>query len=197
MTTPAASGIVLAGGRSTRFGRDKLAEIVDARPLLHRAVDAVAGVCTEVVVVIGPDQPTPELPAGVALRIVRDPEPFGGPLVGLLAGLEEAREPIALVVAGDMPTLQPAVLAALLRSLDDTDSEVGLLEHQGRATPLPAALRNGAATPVAQRLLAQGERRLTALMDSLRARVIEESNWRGLDPAAATLRDIDLPGDLP
>lgn len=197
MTTPAASGIVLAGGRSTRFGRDKLAEIVDERPLLHRAVDAVAGVCTEVVVVIGPDQPTPELPAGVAIRIVRDPEPFGGPLVGLLAGLEEAREPIALVVAGDMPTLQPEVLAALLRSLDDTDSEVGLLEHQGRATPLPAALRNGAATPVAQRLLAQGERRLTALMDSLRARVIEESDWRGLDPAAATLRDIDLPGDLP
>jgi molybdopterin-guanine dinucleotide biosynthesis protein A len=196
MTAIAASGIVLAGGRSDRFGRDKLAEIVNTRPLLHHAVTAVAGLCTEVVVVVGPERPAPGLPADAPTRIVRDPEPYGGPLVGLLAGLEAAREPVALVVAGDMPTLQPAVLAALLRTLDDTDTEVGLLEHQGRASPLPAALRNGAATPRAQRLLAQDERRLSALMDGLRAHVIAEGDWRGLDPTAATLRDIDTPEDL-
>jgi molybdopterin-guanine dinucleotide biosynthesis protein A len=193
----AASGIVLAGGRSSRFGRDKLAEIVDARPLLHHALLAVAGACSEVVVVVGPEHPSPQPPTGVTIRVVRDPEPYGGPLVGLLSGLEEAREPLALVVAGDMPTLQPAVLAILLRSLEDHDTEASLLQHQGRAMPLPAAVRNGAATATARRLIAQGERRLTALMDGLRSRLIDETDWRGLDPTAATLRDVDAPEDLP
>ena len=41
---PAVSAIVLAGGASTRFGRDKLAEPVDGRPLLHHAAEAVAAV---------------------------------------------------------------------------------------------------------------------------------------------------------
>ena len=39
--------IVLAGGRSSRFGRDKLAESIDGRPLLDRAVEAVGVTCTE------------------------------------------------------------------------------------------------------------------------------------------------------
>ena len=46
---PSVSGIVLAGGRSARFGRDKLAESIDGRPLLHLAAEAVATVATDVI----------------------------------------------------------------------------------------------------------------------------------------------------
>jgi molybdopterin-guanine dinucleotide biosynthesis protein A len=38
---------VLAGGRSTRFGRDKLLEPLDGEPLLWRSIRALAGVCDE------------------------------------------------------------------------------------------------------------------------------------------------------
>jgi molybdopterin-guanine dinucleotide biosynthesis protein A len=38
------NGIVLAGGRSTRFGSDKLAASLDGVPLVRRAVDALAAV---------------------------------------------------------------------------------------------------------------------------------------------------------
>ena len=48
------TGIVLAGGRSTRFGGDKLAAEIGGRPLLHLAIEAVAGVVDEVVVVVAP-----------------------------------------------------------------------------------------------------------------------------------------------
>ena len=41
MTEPTVTGLVLAGGRSSRFGRDKLAEPIDGRPLLWHAIDAV------------------------------------------------------------------------------------------------------------------------------------------------------------
>ncbi|HSW43930.1 MAG TPA: NTP transferase domain-containing protein, partial [Patescibacteria group bacterium] len=53
------TGIVLAGGRSTRFGEDKLVAEVGGRPLLHLAIDAVATAVDEVVVVVGADAPAP------------------------------------------------------------------------------------------------------------------------------------------
>jgi molybdopterin-guanine dinucleotide biosynthesis protein A len=193
---PAASGIVLAGGRSARFGRDKLAEVIDGRTLLEHAATVVGAVCREVLVVVPPGVDPPRLRDLTGVRHVHDPEPFGGPLVGLLAGLEQAREPIALVVGGDMPGLQPEVLRALLRTLEDADASAAVLRHRGRPQQLPVALRNGAATQVARRLLAADERSLTALLDQLGPRVIDEIDWRGLDPVAATLRDVDRPSDL-
>jgi molybdenum cofactor guanylyltransferase len=202
MSSPA-SGIVLAGGRSSRFGRDKLEVLVDGRPLLDYAVAAMQATCNEVVVVLPPLAEPPRLTrasdgrvGGPPIRFVHDPEPYGGPLVGLLAGLEHAREPLALAAAGDMPSLQPPVLRALLRSLDDADASFAVLRYHGRIQPLPAAMRNGSVTPAARRLLASGARSLAALIDDLQARVIDEDNWRGLDPTGATLRDIDRPEDL-
>ena len=200
---PAASGLVLAGGRSSRFGRNKLAEPLDGKPLLAHAVTAVGSVAREVIVLLPPVGDPPPLPrsvgpAKVPVRIVRDPEPFGGPLVALLAGLERTREPFALVVAGDMPGLSGAVLAALLRALDASeDVDAAVLAFRGRRQPLPAALRVGAATTAAQRLLGEGERSLHALLRALRTRELVEGEWRSLDPTAATLRDVDVPGDLP
>jgi molybdopterin-guanine dinucleotide biosynthesis protein A len=198
---PAASGIVLAGGRSTRFGRDKLAEPLAGRPLLEHALAAVATVAADVAVMIPPVGEAPRLPGlptDARFRVVRDPEPYGGPLVALLAGLERALEPYAVVVGGDMPRLAPAVLEALLRSLDaDEDVDAVVLAHRGRRQPLPATLRVGAATPVARRVLADGERSLLALFTALRTRELPESSWRALDPTAATLLDVDRPEDLP
>ena len=84
MTEPTVTGLVLAGGRSSRFGRNKLAEPIDGRPLLWHAIDAVRPLVDEVLVVAAPDS-EPILPPDV--RIVRDRVAFEGPLTGLLAGL--------------------------------------------------------------------------------------------------------------
>jgi molybdenum cofactor guanylyltransferase len=195
----AASGIVLAGGRSSRFGGDKLAARIGDSTLLERAVAAVAAVSTEVIVVLAAGDER-ELPAAsVPVRRAVDPEPFGGPLVGLLAGLEAAREPIAIVAGGDMPTLSPDVLRKLLSVLlaSDGSYDGAVLVRRGETWPLPCAVRNGAATLNARRLLGDGERSLRAFIRSLSAVSIAEGDWRPLDPTAATLYDVDLPGDLP
>ena len=200
LDVPAASGIVLAGGRSTRFGRDKLAEPLRGRPLVHWSILALASVCTEVVVVVPPIGNPPPLPSvreiGVPIRVVRDPEPAGGPLVGLLAGVERAAESTALAVGGDMPGLVPDVLATLLRALAASDAAAAALVLRGRLQPLPAAVRTGAATDAARALVAGGERRLQSLLGALLVRELDEGEWRALDPTAATLRDVDLPEDL-
>ncbi len=190
------SGLVLAGGRSTRFGRDKLREPIDGRPLLHLAVSALAAVCDEVIVA-GPRDlgALPRLPeVRVPLRVVSDAEAYGGPLVGLRAGLEAARFPVVLVVGGDMPHLVQPLLRALVGALGRGADAAALREH-GELRPLPCAIRVSV-LPALVRQLATGRRSLREFLAALPARTIDEGEWRALDPAGASLWDVDRPEDL-
>ena len=205
MTLRAVSAVILAGGRSSRFGRDKLAEPIDAQPLLSRAAGAVRPFATEIIVVVAPGSaPAAAIPDDVT--VVHDPVAFEGPLVGLLAGLEAAREPVVLVVGGDMPTLVGAILEAMLAELEMPDAtdprdaseaaQAVVLEHDRRARPLPMVVRRDPALVAADHLIKAGERRLRALAETLPTRIIPESIWRAIDPDGLTLRDIDTPADL-
>ena len=202
----AVSAIVLAGGRSSRFGRDKLAEPFAGRTVLEQAIAAVGPLARETIVVAAPDG-RGEMPAGVEtgvgrslgvgdVRVVRDGRPFEGPLVGLLTGLRQATQPVVLLVGGDMPTLVESVLGALLAGLEARAIDGVMLEHEGRGRPLPGALRTEPALRAAERLVAGGERSLRAMYGALGTAVIAESTWRTLDPGGLTLRDVDTPADL-
>ena len=188
------SGIVLAGGASRRFGGDKLAEPVGGISLLERAVQALAGVVDEILVVVGPNgrAPVPGLSDREGLRIVGDREPFGGPVAGIQAGLLAARGELVLVVGGDMPSLVPDVLDLLAES-----APAALADSAGVVRPLPCAFDRAAGIVLADELLAGGERRLRTLLARLGARAVPWSEWQPRDPAGATLVDIDERGDLP
>ena len=202
MSTLAVSGIVLAGGRATRFGADKLAVPIDGRPLLHHAILAAAGVCDEVVVVIGSDGARPALPtdADVPVRIARDAVADRGPLGGLAAGLAAARGRLAILVGGDQPSLAPAILAELLLWLDRESDEAPLdavaLVDEGQVRPLPAALRVATVRPVVAALLDGEACSLLGVLERVRVGTIEPERWRLIDPGGASLRDVDTPDDL-
>jgi molybdopterin-guanine dinucleotide biosynthesis protein A len=194
MTT--VSGVVLAGGRSSRFGADKLAAEVDGIPLVQHAVTRVAEAAGEVIVVLAPGSEPPAFPPGLGVRFAFDAREGEGPLEGLLAGLAATRAEHALVAAGDMPALSPLVLAELLRVAEEAPVDAVALEDGDRFRPLPCVVRVAPAIANARALLHGGERRLRALLDSLRLAVIDEATWTALDPDRATLRDVDEPGDL-
>ena len=166
---------------------------MDGRTLLTNAIDGVTPASTEILVIAAPDA-TPSIPPRATL--IHDPVAFEGPLAGVAVGLRAAHESIVLVVGGDMPTLVGAVIESMLVALDVPDVDAVVLEHDGRARPLPIVLRREPAQAAADRLLAEGEHRLLGLIGALSARVIPEATWRGLDPYAMTVRDIDTPADL-
>ena len=178
MIRPELTAIVLAGGRSSRFGRDKLAEPIDGRPLLDHAIDAVRPVASRILVVVAPGA-SRDLPPDATL--VYDLTPFEGPLAGLLAGLREASDAVVLAI----------------EALDSTGADAVVLEHDRRQRPLPIVLRREPAVAAAGSLYDHGERRLRALSERLAAHVIPEASWRLLDHDGVTLRDIDTPTDLP
>lgn len=188
------AAIVLAGGRSTRFGRDKLSERIGEGSMLEAAIAAVATLSTDTVVVTEPES-TRTVPAGA--RRVPDRRPYEGPLAGLAAGLGAlgTETDRALVIGGDMPTLVPQVLRRLLQEL--ATHEAAVLADDDGPRPLPMAVRPEPARKATGRLLGRGERRLRALLAELDVAVVPSDEWRRDDPDGATLRDVDTPADLP
>ena len=187
---------MLAGGRSTRFGSDKLAAVYRGIPLLHHPVLRLADVCAEVVVVIAPGAQEAAMPVGPNARFVRDAREGEGPLAGLLSGLEGTTTELALVVGGDMPDLSTAVLLEMLRVVGEAPVDAVALQDGDRFRPLPSLMRVASARDSAHALLHGGERSLRSLLQALGTAVIDEPTWTALDPCRGTLHDIDEPGDL-
>lgn len=187
------AAIVLAGGRSRRFGREKLRAQVAGLPLLHHAVCAAREVCAEVVVVGAHARALPDLGA-LDATLVRDRLDDEGPLAGTVTGLRAVRAPRALILAGDAPHLPVRLLAALA---DAPRRGPLALSFEGRVWPMPSRLEVATALVAAEALLASGERRLRVLLQALEAISLDESWWRPLDPTGAWMRDVDRPGDLP
>jgi molybdopterin-guanine dinucleotide biosynthesis protein A len=187
--------VVLAGGASTRFGGDKLAAPIDGGgTVLGRSVGTAREVARKVVLVIGPDDPQPSVD-GVTLA--RDAVAHRGPLAGLVTGLEALDDPdVALVLAGDMPTVRPPVVRLLVDALQaDPTLAIAHLEADPVAT-LPLAARPDLVLAVARALIAADRRSLRALLDSVPSHEIPAADWRAVDPGGDTLRDIDTPEDL-
>jgi len=191
------TGVILAGGRSKRFGSDKLLAPYRGEPLIHRPVGVLVAMEAWVVVVQAPGAPDLPMPGGVAIRLVRDPTTDEGPLAGAVAGLESVETPTALIVAGDMPELQVAVLRTMIRTLAEPGVAAVWLADGDHPRPFPLAVRTHEALAAARSLLAAGERKMHALPAALDARVLPEPVWTALDPERLTLRDVDEPGDLP
>lgn len=195
------TGIVLAGGRSSRFGSDKLAFEIDGRPMLDHAVDVVASVTPRIILVLAPEAAgvgagPRRLPADRrSIQVVHDATPFDGPLAALSNALDAVETPVALVVAGDMPRMVPAVLQRLATTVGPGRPAVNL-EVPRRAQPLPMAIDVELARAAVASLLGRGERSLRALLTELGASAIPTPVWLSLDPAGTTILDVNRPGDL-
>ena len=196
------TAIVLAGGRSSRFGSNKLAVQLDGASLLSRTIAAVQPIA-DIVIVAGPGLPDGIQTGDIPATVVHDREAFGGPLVALANVLErvlpDPATSLAIVVGGDMPRLVPAVLTAMLDRLT-ADPELDAVILQAPDAPhrqvLPLALREHAALGAARAGLETGDRSLTGLIDRLRTLELPADAWQPLDPAGDTLADVDTPGDL-
>jgi molybdopterin-guanine dinucleotide biosynthesis protein A len=194
------SGIVIAGGASRRLGLDKRALRLwgAAGPtLLARTVATLGQLCAEVVVVLNDPERWPDLPA----RLVCDSYADGGPLGGVYSGLQAAAHPFALVVAADMPLLQPALLRAMLGRERSFDLLVPRsLSHDGTRNrlgvePLHALYGKACLAPMA-RALERGERAIAACFQSVRLEVVEPHEIRRYDPQGLSFRNINTPADL-
>jgi molybdopterin-guanine dinucleotide biosynthesis protein A len=192
--------LVLAGGRATRFGRDKLLEAWQGEPLFWAPLRAAAAACDELVLCWRADGPEPDLPDLPELprpiRVVRDLRPGEGPLAGLVAGLATVEASAALAIGADMPLLEPALLRGLAGRSRDWSGSARALVVGGVVQPLPCLLRVDVAAPTATHRLEEGRLSLLGLLEALAVELVPEPVWRAWDPGGRSLEDVDTAADL-
>lgn len=198
-TTPGpgpSSAIVLAGGRSRRFGAPKLQVSLDGRPLLEHAVRTAAAVCEQTLVVGAAEGPAPAFPRELAARVelIVDARPFEGPLVAAVDAARQVQHERLLLIAGDMPWLHAGVLRRLLEFAASRDG--ARLADGEESAVLPLGLRRDAVIEQGGAQVEVGQRSLMSLLDRLDVEIVPELEWRTIDPEGRSLRDVDRPADL-
>jgi len=112
------TGVIQAGGRSTRMGGEPKALLeLGGKRIIERVVDAVGSVLDDLLVVTN----TPERYAFLGLPMVPDAFPDGGALGGIYTGLRAAGGDAAFTVACDMPFLHPAIVRLVVERAGEAD----------------------------------------------------------------------------
>jgi molybdopterin-guanine dinucleotide biosynthesis protein A len=179
-------GAVLAGGRGSRIGGAKALVELAGRPLISYPLAAVEEAGLEPIVVAKADSELPPL----SCRVVREPEPNPHPLCGIVAALRYARERALVVVGCDMPFTG----AALLASLGTAPEPLVVTSVGNRLQPLPARY-DVALLPALEEALAGG-RALRATLESLRPRVIDETELGRFGDPQLLCSNVNTPADL-
>ncbi len=104
------SAVLLAGGKSSRMGRDKAFLEIESQPLWRRQVATLTSMAPEQLMISGP--PRPEWKA---FEVVSDEQANAGPLAGFATALRNCRRPHLLVLAVDLPCMTSEYLQSLLR----------------------------------------------------------------------------------
>lgn len=156
---------VLAGGKSTRLGRDKAAEKIAGIMMLECAVRTARAVCNHVLV-LGREKPPDGWPPNLAVPFLpdgipsADPAKSGGPLIGLIRALDQAQNPI-LLLACDIPLLSADTLRSLLGAHRD-DAAATIAQLNGQPEPT-VAVYSPALIPMLHQMLAENRRSLQPL----------------------------------
>jgi len=184
------TGALLAGGMSRRYGRNKVFEPFEGERLVDRGIRLMGAMCEPVLVVANDLNPL----LGVEATLVRDILPHQGPLGGIYTALLFSPNELVLVRAADMPLLVPE-LVAMLRQWGEQgyDAVVPVLDDYFE--PLTAVYHRRCLPAVAE-ALERNERQIISFFKSIHLKAVSEQEWRAVDPAALSFRNVNTPQEL-
>ncbi|MDB5482163.1 MAG: hypothetical protein JWO83_3216 [Caulobacteraceae bacterium] len=185
------AGLVLAGGLSRRFGREKATALWRGRPLLAWSLAALDGGCEWVAVSAAPGSGAAGLARAAERPVVHDdPTHPRGPLAGLAAGLawaaSEGFDALATLPC-DTPMVGPAVVRALIEALGEADGAHAMTDDGSQG--LCAIWRTRLAPALAARLAAGDHPPVHRLLAEIGSRPVRF-------PDAAPFRNINTEKDL-
>lgn len=172
------AAVILAGGRSSRMGRDKAALTLHGEVFLTRLASRFGETFDRVYVSGSGGLP--------------DLRPGEGPLAGLEAAFVRTGAERLFVTAVDLPFADPDLARLLLERLGGKDACL-IRRRGGRVEPLFAAYRRSC-LPHIQACLTEGRRAMGALLDRLDCRVVAEGELTGFD-LDRLLLNVNTPAD--
>lgn len=165
------TGIILAGGKSSRMGTDKGLLKIENKTFVEYVIDAVKSLVDDIIIVS--DNPDYDQ---FGFERIDDIIKEAGPVAGLYAGLKHSKTENNLVLSCDVPMIKTEILKLLV----DTDYEqfdVTQIQSQSKTMPLIALYKKQCMNRCFE-LLEMGERRLRVAVNQLKTKtILIDSEW--------------------
>jgi molybdopterin-guanine dinucleotide biosynthesis protein A len=182
------TAFVLAGGKSSRMGQDKAFLQLGGRTLLARALE-VAGAVAACTWIVGS-----AAKFAAFGRVVEDVYAGQGPLAGIHAGLAITNTDLNLVLALDLPFLDPDWLRYLIFRARQSRALVVTSRAAGGLQPLCAVYRRSFAE-VAEHSLRSGRNKIDRLFTEVEVEVIEPEELARNGFSEEMFRNVNTAGD--
>lgn len=184
------AGYILAGGASSRMGRDKGALRLCGQTFVERVAAALRSVTSELYVVSSkPDAGQWGLP------VVTDLRGNCGALGGLHAALSAAQTRRAAVVSCDLPFVTGQLFERLASLCAEDFDAVAPVQPDGRPQPLCAIYETESCRRVADEMIRSGELRPRELLARVRTRWVLPEALSDLEGAALFFLNVNTPGE--
>ncbi len=183
------TGIVLAGGKSSRMGFNKALIEFGGRRLIEIAVDRLSGLFPEVLIVANDPDPY----AHLRIPVIPDLIPGSGSLGGLYTGLASASHPRAFFAACDMPFLNPDLINLLVREAEGWDVVVPRVA--GELHPMHAVYSKSC-LPFMKEAIDSGRLKIAGFFPRVSVKPIEDVTLRTVDPDLLGLMNLNTPLEL-
>jgi len=184
------TGVIQAGGRSTRMGGEPKALLeLGGKRIVERVVDALAATLDDLLVVTN----TPERYEFLHLPMVGDRYPDGGALGGIFTGLAAAAGDAAFTVACDMPFLHPDVVRLVLARAGEGDVVIPRVD--GQYETMHALYAKACLAPMEARLRA-GQLKITGFFPDVRVLEIGADAVSRHRVPAIVFMNVNTPDEL-
>ena len=159
------TGIVLAGGKSSRMGSDKGLLTIYGKMFVEHVVDAMKPLVDNIIIVSNN-----KMYDQFGYERIEDEIINSGPMAGLYSGLKHSESEYNLVLSCDIPLIKTKVL----KKLSDTDYrnyDVVQIQSQHKTMPLIAVYKKQCMDKCLE-LLEQDEKRLRVAVSQLKSKTI-------------------------
>jgi len=180
------TGVILAGGKSSRMGQNKALLHYENKPLIEHAVEKLSGIFSRVVLSVNDPEAFPQFD----LPHVTDQYPETGPL-GAIASVLETGERRIFAAACDMPFLNPHLIEFIC-SLEKNDAVVPVW---GEKPEVLHAVYSAALLPTFQFWLKHGRYRIIDAIEESSVLYLLQQEIAKLDPDGNSFRNINTPAD--
>jgi molybdopterin-guanine dinucleotide biosynthesis protein A len=187
------SGIVLAGGRSLRLGRNKSLVKISNKNLLDLVISRISEVSSDIIVIIAKEQNIAGLPHFPRARIVNDIFPGKGPLGGIYTGLKTTSSRYNFVVASDMPFLNVLLMRYMIAHAEDADIVLPRVGHF--IEPLHAVYSQDCLAPI-QEMIQHNDLKLSNLLQRVKVRYVDTAEIERFDPRHLSFFNVNTEADL-
>lgn len=187
------TGIILAGGKNLRLGRNKALEFLGSKSLIERVIERLQPLTDQILIVTSQEQAN-QLSVEGNHQILIDIFSDSGPLGGIYTGLLSSKSSHSIIVACDMPFLNTELLRYMVGISRDHDAVVPRLETD-KLEPLHAIYSRNCLDNI-KTLLQRNEFRVNSLLKSVRVRYVERAECEKLDPQLLSFFNINRQSDM-